>query len=148
VIVVESVVDIGRPATEVFSFVADQTNAPRWQHGLYEVRRLTDGPIGVGTEHAFVRRLAGRRIESRNRFIRYEPGRCVEFEIPEGWLTGQASYLVEPTGTGRCRLISLMQFHATGPVALASPLLTRVLARDSRRDEAALRDLLEAQGQP
>ncbi|MDQ3104693.1 MAG: SRPBCC family protein [Actinomycetota bacterium] len=147
-IVVESVVDIDRPATEVFSFVADQTNAPRWQHGLHEVRRLTDGPIGVGTEHAFVRRFAGRRIESRNRFIHYEPSCCVQFEIPDGWLTGQASYLVEPTGTGRCRLISSMQFHATGPAALAGPLLAHVLARDSRRDEAALKALLEAQEHP
>ena len=147
-ITVESTVDIDRPSTEVFGFVADQTNAPGWQHGLHEVRRLTDGPIGVGTEHVFVRRFAGRRVESRNRFTRYEPGRSVHFEIPDGWVTGQASYLVEPDGAGRCRLTSRMEFHVTGPAALASPLLARVLARDSRRDEAALKALLEARNSP
>jgi len=143
VIIVESTVDIGRPGTEVFGFVADQTNAPSWQQGLHEVRRLTDGPIGVGTEHVFVRRFAGRRIESRNRFTRYEPGRLVQSEIPDGWLTGQASYLVEPHGASSCRLTSRMEFQVAGPAALASPLLARVLARDSRRDEAALKALLE-----
>ena len=142
-ITVESTVDIDRPSTEVFGFVADQTNAPEWQHGLHEVRRLTDGPIGVGTEHVFVRRFAGRQIESRNRFTRYEPGRSVHFEIPDGWLTGHASYLVEPNGAERCRLTSRMEFQVAGPAALASPLLARVLARDSRRDEAALKALLE-----
>jgi uncharacterized protein YndB with AHSA1/START domain len=144
VITVESAVDIARPSTEVFEFVADQTNAPRWQRGLEEVRRLTEGPIGVGTEHAFVRRFAGRRVESRNRFTRYEPGRSVQFEIRDGWVTGTASYLVEPDEEGRCRLTSRMDFHIAGPAALASPLLARVLAKDSRRDEAALKALLEA----
>ena len=91
----------------------------------------------------FVRPFAGRRIESRNRFTRYEPGRLVHFEIPNGWLTGQASYLVEPHGAGRCRLTSRIKFQVAGPAALASPLLARVLARDSRRDEAALKALLE-----
>jgi hypothetical protein len=42
--------DVDRPAGDVFAFVSDQLNAPRWQRGLHEVRRTTDGPIGVGTE--------------------------------------------------------------------------------------------------
>lgn len=99
---VQSRIQIERPAGEVFAFVTDQTNAPRWQDGLTEVRRITDGPIGVGTEHVFVRQFAGRRIESRNRFTRLEPGRFVEFEVPQGWLTGTASYRVDPLPNGGC----------------------------------------------
>lgn len=141
---VETHLDIKRPAADVFAFVSDQTNAPRWQNGLHEVRRLTDGPIGVGTEHAFVRRFAGRLIESRNRFTQYdEVRRFVEFEIPEGALTGRASYSVAPTGESTCRLTSRMDFTASGLMRLATPLLTRVLRRDSERDEAALKRLLE-----
>lgn len=141
---VQSRIQIDRPAAEVFAFVTDQTNAPHWQDGLAEVRRLTDGPIGVGTEHAFVRQFAGRRIESRNRFTRYEPGRFVEFEIPEGWLTGTASYRVEPIPAGGCWLTSRMDFRIHGPLTVLSPLLARVLTRDSRTDEATLKALLES----
>jgi hypothetical protein len=136
-------VDIARPAGEVFDFVADQTNAPRWQHGLHEVRRETPGPIGVGTEHAFVRRFAGMRIESRNRFIAFEPGRFVSFEIPSGTISGQASYLVEPTDAHSCRLVSEVHFRVSGLTGLAAPLLARAFQRDSRRDEATLKQLLE-----
>ncbi len=50
----ETTVEIARPVEEVFAFVADQTHAPQWQAGLHEVRRLTEGPVGVGTEHEFV----------------------------------------------------------------------------------------------
>ena len=146
-IAVETHLDIERPADEVFAFVSDQTNAPLWQNGLHEVRRLTVGPIGVGSEHAFVRRFADRRLESRNRFTQYDEGRrFVEFEIPDGSLTGTASYAVAPTGDASCRLTSRMDFRASGLMRLAEPLLARVLRRDSERDELALKRLLEDRG--
>ena len=145
---VETAVEIDRPSGEVFAFVADQTNAPRWQRGLGEVRRTTTGRLGVGTEHLFIRRFAGRRLESRNRYIDYEDGRYVAFEIPEGWLSGHASYLVEPVGADRSRLISRVSLRASGPARLFAPLLGRLLARDSARDEGRLKALMEAGGAP
>ena len=85
---IETRLDIERPSAEVFAFVSDHTNAPLWQRGLHNVRRLTEAPIGVGTEHVFERRFAGRLIESRNRFTQYDQARLfVEFEILEGWIT-------------------------------------------------------------
>ena len=138
----ETSVEISLPVAEVFAFVADQTNAPQWQNGLHEVRRLTEGPVGVGSQHEFIRRFAGREIASRNRFVAFEEGRYVRFEIPDGWLTGEASYLTEPSPVGTV-LTSQMRFHAHGVAALLEPLLSRVLARDSRRDEARLKQVLE-----
>ncbi|MDQ3576550.1 MAG: SRPBCC family protein [Actinomycetota bacterium] len=136
-------IDIGRPAGEVFDFVADQTNAPRWQDGLHEVRRITPGPVGVGTEHVFARRFAGMNIESRNRFTAYEPGRFVSFEIPSGKITGEASYLVEPSGASTSQLISEVHFRVSGLAGLATPVLARVFERDSRKNLATVKDLLE-----
>ena len=79
----------------------------------------------------FVRRFAGRRIESRNRFVEFEPGRYVAFEIPDGAMPGRASYLVEPMGAGRCQLTSMLRFNVAGWMRIAEPLW-----RDSC-DEAA-----------
>jgi len=139
-------IDIDRPAGEVFDYVADQTNAPRWQQGLHEVRRITPLPVGVGTEHVFARRFAGMNIESRNRYTIYEPGRFVAFEIPSGKITGEASYLVEPTGANTSRLISEVHFRVSGLAGLATPVLARVFERDSRKAMAALKDILEQGG--
>jgi len=47
----ERSVAIARSSDDVFAFVADQTNAARWQSGILEVRKLTDGPPGVGSRH-------------------------------------------------------------------------------------------------
>lgn len=136
-------IEIARPVPEVFAFVADQTNAPQWQTGLHEVRRLTAGPVGVGSEHEFVRTFAGRRFASRNRFVAFEPDRFVEFEIPAGWITGTASYRTEALGATGTVLVSRMEFRVRGPLSLVEPVLSRVLAKDTRRDERRLKTLLE-----
>lgn len=140
---VETTIEIARPAQEVFAFVADQTNAPLWQTDLHEVRRLTDGPIGVGTEHEFVRTFAGRRLASRNRFVAFEPDRYVKFEIPSGWISGTASYRTESSRSAGTVLTCRMEFRLRAPMSLLEPVLSRLLAKDSRRDEQRLKSLLE-----
>jgi hypothetical protein len=139
----ESQLPIDRPPAEVFAFVSDMTNAPRWQNGLHEVRRLTPGPLRVGTEHDFVRRFAGREVASRNRFVAFESGRFVAFEFPQGSITGRGSYQVEPDGHGGSLLTSRVELEPKGVLRLAQPVLARVLRRDVRRDDQALRTLLE-----
>ena len=101
------------------------------QRGLQEVRRTTDGPIGAGSEHVFVRRFAGRRIESGNRFVEFEPGRYLAFEILDGAIP--AGRLVEPIDVDRCHVTSTIHFNVAGWIASAEPPLARVLERASRR---------------
>ena len=76
---VEKSTIVHRPSDEVFSFVADQTNAARWQSGIVEIRRLTDGPPGVGTRHTFTRTLMGKRMSGESEYVAFEPGKRVAF---------------------------------------------------------------------
>jgi uncharacterized protein YndB with AHSA1/START domain len=38
---------IHRPVEEVFAYVSDPTHSAEWQAQLLEVRKLTDGPVGL-----------------------------------------------------------------------------------------------------
>jgi hypothetical protein len=40
---------IDRPIDEVFAFLADGTNDPKFSPRVQEIRKTTDGPAGVGT---------------------------------------------------------------------------------------------------
>jgi Polyketide cyclase / dehydrase and lipid transport len=40
---------IDRPINEVFEFLADGTNDPKFSPRVLEIRKTTDGPLGVGT---------------------------------------------------------------------------------------------------
>ena len=142
--VVDSVVEIERPAPEVFDFVADMTNAPLWQSGLHLVERIPPGPVRVGSEHVFERRFAGRTLKSRNRITELQPPTRIAFEIPDGWISGSAAYEVTPT-EGGSRVGCRMEFRARGLGRLVEPLLGRVLRHDSRRDDQRLKAVLESQ---
>ena len=91
---------IRRPVEEVFVYVTDLTHSAEWQAGLLEVRKLTDGPVGVGTRYAFVRKFMGRKVEAANEFVAYEPNRKVQFRIASGPMPGQGTYLFEATPDG------------------------------------------------
>jgi uncharacterized protein YndB with AHSA1/START domain len=40
---------IDRPINEVFAFLADGTNDPKFSPRVQEIKKATDGPIGAGT---------------------------------------------------------------------------------------------------
>jgi hypothetical protein len=133
-------IDIGCAADDVFAYVSDQTNAPRWQRGVREVRRTTEGPIGLGTRHTAVRAFMGRTLELSNEYTRYELNRLVEFKIA-GTVPGQAFYVVEPAGTGRARLTSRIEMPAPGPFRVAERLLKARLREDVELSLRNLKDL-------
>jgi uncharacterized protein YndB with AHSA1/START domain len=132
---------VRRPSHEVFAFVADQTNAPRWQSGIVEVRRLTDGPPGVGSRHTFTRSLMGRRMTGENEYVAFEPGERVEFRTTSGPRL-LASYAVTaiPEGT---RLTATMDVDFSGIMSVAEPLVARALSRDVVANLARLTSILE-----
>lgn len=144
---VEDSIIILRPVEEVFAFVADQTNAPKWQDGLLEVRRITDGPIGVGTKHTAVRKFLGRRMELTNEYVAYEPNRRVAFRGDSGSMRFEVSYLTEPTANGT-KVTCQMQMEQGGLFGLAEPLMAHSLKRDFAANFRDLKALLENQAVP
>lgn len=60
----EHALDIRRPIEDVFTFLADFTNIPRWNFYVEEVQKITDGPVGAGTIYAQVRRSDRQRYKT------------------------------------------------------------------------------------
>jgi len=129
---------IERPVEEVFAYIGDQTNAPAWQSGLVEVRRTTEGPIGVGTKHTLVRMFMRRRMEADNEYVAYEPNRRI------GPMRAEASYLFEAVAEGT-RVTSTIEMDTSGFLSLAEPLIAAGLRREIKAAIPVLKDLLENQ---
>jgi uncharacterized protein YndB with AHSA1/START domain len=139
---VEDSIVIARPIGEVFTFVADQTNAPRWQEGLSEVRRVTEGPPGVGTKHVVVRKFMGRKLELTNEYVHYEPNTKVTFTGASGPSRFEAEYLINMTAEGT-RLTCRMQMEQKGLFKLGDPLVAASLRREFAANLQNLKALLE-----
>lgn len=134
---------IRRSAEDVFAYVGDQTNAVHWQAGIVEVRRLTDGPSGLGTRHTIVRTFMGRRLAVENEYVAFEPGRKVTFRTTSGPMPLEASYLVEPMAEG-ARVTSTIAMEASGFISLAEPLIAISLRREMDTAFMELKRLMEA----
>lgn len=68
---------INRPVGEVFARWADLGRAPEWAAAVIERRKLTEGPVGVGTKYRAVDQFLGRRIEFTLEITEYEPDRLM-----------------------------------------------------------------------
>ena len=52
----ENIIRIDRPVGEVFAFLSNFENIPKWNYYVLEVRRLSEGPTGIGTKYHQVRK--------------------------------------------------------------------------------------------
>ena len=53
----ENSVTIRRPPSEVFAFVVDPANIPKWNYAIVSARQVGPGPSGVGTRIQHTRSL-------------------------------------------------------------------------------------------
>jgi uncharacterized protein YndB with AHSA1/START domain len=50
-------VTIDRPLAAVFEYLADLENVPRWNYAIGETRKVTSGPVGVGSRYLQTRTI-------------------------------------------------------------------------------------------
>ena len=71
---------INRPVEEVFRHVTDLDSYPKWHSSIVDTRRITDGPIGVGSKWTEVFRIMGIRAQTILEITEYEPNSRVVFQ--------------------------------------------------------------------
>ena len=69
---VEGEILIQRPVEEVFDFVADERNEPRYNRQVSKVQLLTPEPIGAGTRFRADLSMLGGDVEMTVEFTRFE----------------------------------------------------------------------------
>ena len=96
----ENTVIIRRPIEDVFGFLADFENVPKWNYAIVETRKVSEGAVGVGTIYHQVRSVP-RRSEERFEVTAYDPPRHLEIRGQLGPFPSRLSYALEvlPEGT-------------------------------------------------
>ena len=97
---------VRRPAEEVFDFVGTHyfENHPRWESEVIEVRKATDGPIGVGSRGIMVREEYGRRTQAPLEITAFEPSRTIAFKHLGGPMLFQLALVMTPVGAASADL--------------------------------------------
>jgi hypothetical protein len=133
---------IGRPSAEVFAYLADLGNLPEWQGSVEEIVPDAEGPLREGACFTEVRRVAGRRLESRLEVETLDAGRELTLRVVSGPVPGTVRHVLEPAGDGT-RLRVVGELAGGGLRGLAGPLLERAAKREADADLRRLKDVLE-----
>jgi len=73
-------IQIKRSTDDVFRFIADFENTPKWNYFVTSVNKLSTGPVGVGTKFHQVRKTDQQEYE----VIAFEPPRAIEIQTTAG----------------------------------------------------------------
>ena len=118
----EAAVVIDRPIGEVFAHWSEVERFPEWFETTIERRKVTEGPISVGTKyHALERLPPGRRIQATLEITAYQPNDLVSARLSEPLnATWEARF--EETDEG-VRMAFHMVANPSGLQGLFAPLL-------------------------
>ena len=130
---------IHRPLGEVFAFLSNLENNLNWRTGMIEARKISEGPIGVGTTYRLINNFFGRRVEGDT-----------EYELNRSYATVNKSGLpIETNRTfepvERCTEVTFsVKAKIGGFVKLVEPLLARIGKRRLTADAIKVKKIIEA----
>jgi hypothetical protein len=75
---------INRPVEEVFAVVSNPEGYRRWSPRLVDVKKTTEGPVGLGTTWRLVRQVLGQRLQGDLELVEYEPNRTSPWTAKAG----------------------------------------------------------------
>jgi carbon monoxide dehydrogenase subunit G len=133
---------ISRPRDEVFAFVADARNRPRWDDSVDSEELTSPEPIGVGTTVRTRLRSMGRDYEYTWEVVEHQPPSQMTIESTSGPMSITLAYRLDAVDGG-----TSVQFSVTGrPAGLLrplQPLIARTTQGNLDRGFARLKALLE-----
>lgn len=126
-LVIDGQITIARPIDEVFPFLADATNEPRWSPQIARVTWTSPGPIGLGSTYRQVTRAPGPLNESEWTITTYQPPHylAVRGMVGKSPQVGIYTLAAVPAGT---RVTAATEI-ATNILAIPFHPLTRALFR-------------------
>jgi len=133
-------VRIERPVEEVFDYFTDISNDREWNPFLKEVRKTSEGPLGVGTTFFVVRKMSGPMDVEYTEYVR-----------PIRWAirgTGRPASMVFVAEFAPAEGGTQMTIHMTlqpkGAFTLLTPVMRAQLGKQIDQAHEALKRKLES----
>jgi uncharacterized protein YndB with AHSA1/START domain len=133
---------IRRPIEEVFAFVTTPENSSKWQSATVETKKITPGPVGVGTRMSHVGKFMGRRIQVAAVVTDFIPNCRYTYDSRFRSTAYFLRYTFEPA-EGGTKLTLDTQANLAGTFRLLTPLVVRMTQRMYRQDLDKMKEVLE-----
>ncbi|MFF9017159.1 SRPBCC family protein [Streptomyces sp. NPDC014870] len=122
----EATTDVDRPIDEVFAFLADGRNDPKFSPRVQKIERVPDTPTAVGTVFRSTVKDAGMTTSREFRITEFDaPHRIRWAEISKNIVTAsEGGYDLEPLPNGgtRVRIHNVLEGHGIGKLLVGLAL--------------------------
>jgi uncharacterized protein YndB with AHSA1/START domain len=140
----EHTVTIGRSAEDVFDYLADGENNPRWRAGVVEIHRTSETAGGGATYRQALRGPGGRKISGDYRVTTYDrPGR-LDFQVVAGPARPSGTFELISDGPTSTTVTFRLTVNPTGVARLLTPMIARQMRIETRQLDN-VKDVLESQ---
>ena len=134
---------INRPVEDVFTFVSNFENHPKWETDIQEVKRVTSTPIGVGTIYNCLLKFPGQSASSKFEITEYVVNQKIAYEgEPAGPAKPKGSFLFESVAGGT-KVTSHPQPEFRGFFKLLEPMMAGYIRKNNIAHFSTLKRLLE-----
>jgi hypothetical protein len=142
----DTAVVIDRPIEEVFAFLADGTNDPKFSPRVQEITKMTDGPTGVGTVYASTVKDAGMKTRREFKITEFEEATKIRWtELSRNQITvPEGGYDLSAEGDGKTKLHFFNAFEGHGFGKLITPLALRAARKDAGAFGQRIKTAVEA----
>jgi uncharacterized protein YndB with AHSA1/START domain len=136
---------IQRPVAEVFAYLADFENNPRWEANFLDVKRLSPGPTAEGSAFECILKFPGQRVTSRFEITEFVPDQRIAFRGDKpGSATPVGSIETEPVDANSTRVTLRPRPEMKGLFHLMEPFMSGYIKKSNQRHLATLKQVLEA----
>jgi uncharacterized membrane protein len=135
-------ITISRSPSEVFAFLADLNNFPKWRANLVSFKVLTAGPTEVGTRCTEVVQVGPMRATGSCDVTEFSPGRMMAFKAVSAGIIYDGRILVEPWEEGS-KLTLTGDVQPKGLSKLVQPILKGKLESGIRKEVTSIKEFLE-----
>ncbi len=137
----ERSVEVRKPAREIYDFLLDGLNNPKWRSGITDIERVGGTPDGVGA--AFKQGMKGPtgRIDADYKVVEAVPGSLVRFEVTAGPARPQGTFKLEHAGAST-KVTFTLDFQPKGLARMMEPMINRQMQSEVAAIEK-LKEVLE-----
>jgi uncharacterized protein YndB with AHSA1/START domain len=135
---------IKRPVAEVFAFVANFENQPKWAMNFLEAKQTSVGPIGVGTTFRCVMKVPGQKAVSQLVITEFEPNRKIAFRGDQPAQAKPVGSMLFESVEGGTKVSSLPRPEMGGIFKLLEPLMAGMIRKSNEKHLQNLKRLLES----
>lgn len=137
-------IDIDRPASEVFEYLADMANNPEWQQGQQRCTWTSEPPLRKGSTYDQEAKFLGKKIVSSFEVVEFDPGHRIRIRTTGGTMPIDVTREVAALSEDRSTVSAIVRGDPPMVFRLAGPLLTMMVRSSVRKDYQRLKALLES----